>query len=116
MNKIFINPGSGQVEGTEQNASENMKHLIADLKIKDVKYIRVPEEDGYEGRFAFLIWKERKCSLIHMAGLALEKVRYVSDEQDIWQFPRLYIDGSSFLWKFVIELLDEELEENENGD
>ena len=102
---VIINPGSGPVlDATEKNAIDNIKHWITDCGIKDLEFLRLTENDS-DGRFCFLVWKDTRCHEIDMPGLPLEKVRYVSDEQSIWNFPRLYVDGSSWVWKF--SLLDE---------
>ena len=106
--EVAINPGAGPVAGaSEQDAVENMHHFITDCKQDSVDCIRIPKYDYGEGRFAFLLWMDNRCYEIQMPGLPLEKVRYMgSDSQDIWDFPRLYVDGSSWAWKFAI--LDEE--------
>ena len=104
--QLIINPGSGPViAATEENAISNIEHFILDSGIKDVDFVRIPSKDYGDGRFAFVLWKDNICHEVQMPGLSLEKVRYVdSEEQDIWQFPRLYVDGSSWVWKFAINL------------
>ena len=108
---IIINPGSGPVaEATEENATENMKHYITDCSDYDWKFIRIPSEDYGEGRYAYLVWADNKCHEIQMPGLALSQVRFMNeDNQDIWDFPRLYVDGDSWVWAFA--LLDKDMEE-----
>ena len=103
---IIINPGSGPVDNsTEENAIQNIKHFITDLDLTDIKSVRIPEEDYGEGRYAFLIWKGTHCHEIQMPGLPLNNVRYTKDEnQNIWDFPRLYVDGSSWVWCFAVNL------------
>jgi len=102
---IFINPGSGAVDGaTEENAVENIKHFIVDNAIDGVNWIRVPKIDYGDGRYAFLLWKDNNCYEIQMPGLPLERVRYMSSEQNIWNFPRLYVDGGSWVWSFALGL------------
>lgn len=104
---VSINPGSGDVkEGNEKNAIDNIKHFITDLGNKKIKFVRVPKEDD-GGRFAFLIydysWGKTNVCLILMPGLFLSDVRYIANEnQNIWDFPRLYVDGSSFVWKYAL--------------
>lgn len=102
--KIIINPGSGPVANSnEKEAIENIKHFLTDCGVEDVDFVRVPQKDYGKGRFAFLLWKDTVCHEIQMPGIPLEKVRYMdSDEQDIWDFPRLYVDGSSWVWKFAL--------------
>ena len=115
---ITINPGSGDIKGgNEKNAIDNTIHFIADLKIDHIKFIRVPEEDD-GGRFAFLLWiYDRGSILAHlvlMPGLFLEDVRYVRKEnQNIWDFPRIYVDGSSGVWLFSLDACFSELRNKE---
>lgn len=103
---IIINPGTGPVkDSTEENAIDNIGHFILDNKIENVKWIRIPQYDYGEGRYAFLVWKDNTCHEIQMPGLSLEKVRYLGNEgQNIWDFPRLYVDGSSYVWEYAIGL------------
>lgn len=106
---IFINPGSESVENaTEENAIENMKHFVVDLD-KDVEVIRYKERDynnDYgDGRYCFILKHENYCYEIQMPGLPLEQVRYMNSEtQNIWDYPRLYLDGGSLIWKFALDL------------
>lgn len=100
--KVYINPGSGPVEGavSEENAIENIKHYITDLDVEDVKWLRMPEADD-DGRYGFLLYKNERCHQIDMPGLPMNKVRFMREpDQDPWQFPRLYVDGASWLWCF----------------
>ncbi len=109
--QLIINPGTEPIDGAnEQNAADNMKHFIVDCSVKGLKYVRVPEEDGgyaKEGRFAFLVYvvgrNINRCYLVHMPGLPLEKVRYMGEgEQNIFNFPRLYVDKSSWVWMYAL--------------
>lgn len=107
MRTILVNPGAGPVQNaTVENAETNICHFITDCKIEDLQYARVPQADA-DGRFGFLIFRANRCYLIQMPGLPLKNVRYISEKQDPFEFPRLYVDGNSWLWKFAI------LEEND---
>lgn len=103
---ILTNPGSGPVENaSEDNALENIKHYITDCHLEGVEYTRIPQNDR-DGRFGFLIFKGTRCHEINMPGVPLHQVRYMQQaDQNPFHFPRLYIDGSSWLWCFC--LLDE---------
>ena len=110
---IIINPGSGPVENsTEEHAVVNIAHFILDNGVAGVNYVRIPEHDYKDGRFAFLLWKDNVCHEIQMPGDALTAVRYMDeDNQNIWNYPRLYVDGSSWVWCFALGLsfeLDED--------
>ena len=89
MPLVAINPGSGPVNNaTEENAIENIKHFIVDNNVADVNYVRIPEKDYGEGRYAFLLWKDKYCHEIQMPGIPLEQVRFLGNEgQNIWHFP-----------------------------
>ncbi len=110
-NRIFINPGTGPVFGaTAQNAAKNIAGLLCDVGI-DVKVVRVSEWD-HEGLFGFELQHEGHTCQVDMPGLELKQVRYVDREmQDIWDFPRLYVDGSSWVWKFAVDIVRETLNE-----
>jgi len=102
--KIFINPGTGPIEDTsEKHARENIEHFLTDCKTTGLHFVRIPERDYGEGRYAFLVWKDRICHEIQMPGLPLARVRFMSEEgQSAWDFPRLYVDGSSWLWELAL--------------
>lgn len=110
----MINPGTGPVVGsTLDNAHANMQKLLEDAGFPDASWRRnvdAPEDDG---RFSFLVEcpaddehpRGYACS-VDMPGISLEAVRYVgAKDQNIWHFPRLYVDGSSWVWKFAVNAL-----------
>jgi hypothetical protein len=101
---VIINPGTEPiVETSEKYAIENIEHFITDSKIKNLNWIRIPEHDYGNGRYAFLLWRGRHCLEIQMPGLPLSRVRYTGEpEQNIWNFPRLYTDGSSYVWQYAV--------------
>ena len=38
-----------------------------------------------------------------MPGISLEKVRFMGKEdENIWDFPRLYVDDESYVWKYAL--------------
>lgn len=116
MTMVMINPGSGPVEGsTLERAYQNMEALLRDAGAASAKWRRDPTRDVEGGRWPFLVTcppnednpKEWEC-LIDMPGIPLEEVRYVDGpDQNIWHFPRLYVDGSSWVWKFAVSQLAE---------
>lgn len=120
MNYI-INPGSGLVEGevSWENAYENIKAYISECEIP-MRIIK-SEHESDEGRYLFVLKNDEYNYKIEveMPGLPLEKVRYVKgDNRNVFEFPRLYIDGSSWLWyiatvkkEVVKEVLEERQEE-----
>lgn len=72
------------------------------------------KESDANGRFRFVLVRgERRCE-IDMPGLPIDRVRYVGGEgQDIWDFPRLYVDGSSWVWKFAVNRARDKLSEED---
>jgi len=120
MVNIIINPGTGKVpNATEENAIENMKHFIVDCGVDNLVFVRFPKEDE-DGRYHFLLFKD-ECTggLFHridMPGLPLDKVRYMDSKmQNIWDFPRLYVDGSSWVWMYSL-LSEKSFEFNVNDE
>lgn len=115
---IIINPGTGPVpEATEEHAAASMLAFGEDLRHTglDVKdFSRTPDADYGEGRFAFTLnMADGRTVEVQMPGLPLDRVRYTgADGQNIWDFPRLYIDGSSWVWKFALTVCEPDEENN----
>lgn len=116
---VIINPGSGPVAGaTVDHAYTNMAKLLEDSGCGP-EFHRDPDpksEDG-DGRFAFLVPcapskrhpRGRDVSVL-MPGIPLERVRYMGEpRQRILDFPRLYVDGNSWVWEFAIDALRREV-------
>lgn len=125
---IIINPGTGPVPGacesdahtnTTQFAAEVRAALSEDVEVTGVRIVRPGDNDirldgAHDGRFAFTVTFQLTCGLggdldvdldVAMPGLPLEKVNYGAREGDnIWDFPRLYLDGSSWVWSLAVDL------------
>ena len=112
--QVAINPGSGAVpEATEENAVDNMTAFLADLKERELpicEFRRKRDADYGEGRYAFLVTTaDGLATEVQMPGLPLDRVRWLKSEgQDIWQFPRLYVDDSSWIWYFALDQFEED--------
>ncbi|NOR85373.1 hypothetical protein GQ473_04590 [archaeon] len=102
-----INPGSEFVlNSLEDNAYRNMQQLIIDSTYIDLNCARISEKDYDDGRYAFIVWKDNVCTEVQMPGLLIDKVRFIDDDnQDIWEFPRLYLDDSSWIWMVAVSIL-----------
>lgn len=104
--KAIFNPGTGAVRGTtESNAILNMQQFIQDAEVGGLSFHREADRDMGNGRFAFRVMREgyNYEIEIQMPGLPLDKVRYLGEDgQNIWDYPRLYKDGSSWVWKYGI--------------
>jgi hypothetical protein len=111
---IIINPGSGPVpDATEENAAAAMAVFCDDLRAQGkavAGFDRTAGDD--EGRFAFdVILADGEKHQIEMPGLPVDQVRYLGEPQNIWDFPRLYVDGSSWVWCFALNACQREDEE-----
>lgn len=109
--QIVINPGSGPVaNATAEQAAVNIKQFVADLAVRGLNVVdigRTPEADydlqDNDGRFAFdLTFDDGSVAAVQMPGIPVERVRWLGPDQDIWQFPRLYVDGNSWVWFFAL--------------
>lgn len=105
MSGIVINQGSGSVVGelSWDNAYENIRAYIADCEIP-MRVVRSEHEDD-EGRYLFVLRNDEYDYQVEveMPGLPLDKVRYVKgDKRSILDFPRLYVDGSSWIWHLAV--------------
>ena len=99
---IVANPGAGPVSGsTRENADKNMRKFLEDCGADSFEFGGME----HDGRFGYQMKVGDRTVDVDMPGLPLEKVRFVSDPgQNIWDFPRLYIDGSSWVWKYAVSV------------
>lgn len=115
---IFINPGSGPVaDATRENAIKNMEVFVNDLLALGKKVGPCATKFGSEldeGRLHFDVEIDDDIYEIEMPGLPLSQVRWMEEPgQDIWDFPRLYVDGSSWIWKFALGVCERDEEDEE---
>lgn len=112
MIKVIINPGSGPVENANHDdAGTNMAAFLKDCGITEYAYFTGGVKGG---RFEFTINIGDRAVRIDMPGLPLERVRYTgADDQNIWHFPRLFVDGDSWLWQFAVSIVKDIVK---NGD
>lgn len=103
---IVINPGTQDTDDFGwECAYDNMKQFIKDCEIElyIVKSNFEPEDNG---RYWFKLESKEIDGYsveVEMPALPLEQVRYIKEkDQNVWDFPRLYVDGSSWLWCFAI--------------
>ncbi|WP_331727485.1 hypothetical protein OG871_40570 (plasmid) [Kitasatospora sp. NBC_00374] len=108
---VIINAGSGPVPDTDRTtaaaAAENMTQFVADLAGLGTTVAvctATPDGDSGDGRYAFrLDLADGRAVDVEMPGIPLDQVRYMGAAgQDIWDFPRLYVDGSSWVWRYAL--------------
>lgn len=104
---VFVNPGTGEVpEASEAQAIANMPQLLKDTKLDKLTFERAAAKDYGEGRYAFTVWNVDLPLEVQMPGIPLERVRFTgAAEQNIWHYPRLYVDGSSWVWQYAARLI-----------
>jgi hypothetical protein len=113
----IINNGSGDVEiGDWDIAYENIQQFIKDCEIK--MHVKSSEfEPNDSGRYVFVLSADEYIyeTEIEMPALPLDKVRFMKEEgQNIWDFPRLYVDGGSWVWLYGIIKKEHLIEQLEN--
>lgn len=105
--QIHINPGSGPIpHATEANADANMNAFKADLRERGIdtgEELRRRSDLDSDGRYGYeLRTAEGHYAEVEMPGLPTDQVRWLGPKQDIWQYPRLYVDGNSWIWFFAL--------------
>ena len=99
---VFVNPGTGPVDGTSpENATANVRAFVDEI---GGDYFDGPLGED-EGRYEFEIGAGERTVIVEMPGLPLAQVRYVgTEDQNIWNYPRLYVDGSSWVWCYAVSI------------
>jgi hypothetical protein len=102
MNMI-LNPGTGPVDGArERQARRNIGALCRDLALRS-PHIRIERRvhKDLDGRYDYVLHRGIRSTTVSMPGLPLERVKLGPDDNP-WLFPRLYVDGSSWLWPYAV--------------
>jgi len=101
---VIINPGSGPVAGaTYENAAANIHAFAREAGADHWDGVGSADTER-DGRWTFFVERGDQRVEIQMPGLPLDEVRYV-DGLNPWDFPRLYVDGSSWLWEFALRVV-----------
>ena len=101
--EVILNPGSEPVANASvENASVNMEVFAENVMAKHgydhVYFSRRPSVDD-DGRYGYALMCDAHVFDIEMPGLPLEQVRWMRlPGQNIWEFPRMYVDGNSWVW------------------
>ncbi len=100
---LVINPGTGPIDGTqERDARRNIGAFCRDLALRS-PHVRIERRKSgdFEGKYDYLLHRGIRTTSVAMPGLPLERVR-MGPNSNPWEFPRLYVDGSSWLWPFAL--------------
>lgn len=102
---LIINPGAGAVpEATEENARTALDMFVGDLREQGHVVTASPVYRALDdGRWEFSIVVDGTAHVIDMPGCAPELTR----RGEPWVSPRLYVDGSSWLWGFALSVLED---------
>lgn len=107
MKGFISNPGTGPIADTaEAHARANIERFVVELAVEHVTigYVGECVDEDMRGRWCFELGRYDRTCLVDMPGLPIQKVRFVKDHGlSPWGFPRLYVDGSSWLWCIAIE-------------
>ena len=110
-----FNPEDESIQnGKLEFAVDNVKHLLTDVGLDDVRFARDEKEDD-RGCFGFVIWKENHAYPIKMPGSPLSLTRHMPPENrtplerplDIGN----YFGGWSW-WNHAVGEIRDELEGN----
>ena len=124
MTTFLINPGSGPVQhATAQQAEANMQAFLCELlslghiefSLEPVRYLHGqhhPEDDPERtGRWHFVLKANGREVEIEMPGAPADRVILRKGQtgpgHNPFNFYRLYVDGSSWLWEFAVEMARE---------
>lgn len=101
---LIINPGTEPVDGaTEDNARTAVRLLVEDIAATgaDTAWTDETMTDQGGGRWSTTITVGGRPHEIEMPGCDPACTR----EGRPWYSPRLYVDGSSWLWPYALDVL-----------
>lgn len=106
---VTINPGTEPVADTSAEAALLNVHQLAEDVGGKVLTSDNPHGPIFDGQGRYLIRMRNEHGVlvaVEMPGLPLDQVRYTGEPgQNIWDFPRLYVDGSSWVWKYAVNVI-----------
>ena len=110
MTFVISNPGTGPVDGSSaHNARRNIGAFCRELRL-GAPHIRVErrESGDHGGRYDFVLHRGIRSTEVSMPGLPLDRVA-LRPGDNAWHFPRLYVDGSSWLWPYALNMARSDL-------
>lgn len=105
MAVCIINPGTGTIHGPDiclEHAITNIEAFIKELSMAEPRVavtMLSPEHDG-TGRYQFELHRGIRMVDVDMPGLPLGEVRCTKGDRLVP--PRLYVDGSSWMWCYAL--------------
>jgi hypothetical protein len=102
----IINPGTEPVRRSSvDEAVANMPQLLADCGVPDLRFERT--KGDHDGRYCFTVTDPAGNEAdVDMPGVPLADARYCNlAGENIWDFPRLYVNGSSWVWYYAVSQL-----------
>ena len=111
--RVIVNPGTGPVpDATLAHAQAAAEQLCVEAGLQRYCIERHAAGDagyrGPDGRFGFRVHVpgcNQPCPL-RIPGVPLPLLAYRGEPgQKIFNFPRLYLDGGSWVWLFAVDLL-----------
>lgn len=116
MSFVIINPGTGPVDGArEREARRNIGAFCRELAFRDpiIRIKRCHDNDD-DGRYGFTLTRGIRETVVDMPGLPLDRVR-MGNGDNAWNFPRLYVDGNSWLWPYAISMARDDLRDHDGS-
>jgi hypothetical protein len=97
MAMVNINPGTGPVDGKKALARAAAEAFRADLGVDGITI--KPKGKEWDGRWDFEFSTQMGRCEVSMPGVSVDVLK-----GDVMRAPRLYVDGSSWWWKFALNI------------
>lgn len=97
------------IKSSREQARNNLRAFLWDAGyMMDDVIVLEPNIGDCEGRYRFSVQHRDRVCVIDMPGFPLDRVRYINSIRglNIRHFPRIYIDGDSWLWKFAVNAIN----------
>lgn len=108
MSYFIINPGTDPCERSlRRYADASIRKFARDLGLPPSLPKRDGEQDEEEGLFPYKIKVGRRSVRIDIPGWDWKRLRYMGKPQCCGDFPRLYVDGSSYWWIYALSIAAE---------